>query len=114
MVSGSHLAVIAAEMLISDLRPLHSTEDLPNLLIIERANATTYRLITPKFSGRYDNRQPKVVDQFDAVSGFHQRSELFPDKFIDLQLREVRLAFCEYQPYSVWSEVVSLVFIQNQ
>lgn len=81
--------------------------DLPNLLIIERANDTNYNLITPKFAGRYDNRAPIILSTFDISSGFPQNTLLFPDKFVNLHQRIVRLAFCNYQPYSVWSEVVS-------
>lgn len=81
--------------------------DLPNLLIIERANDTNYNLITSKFTGRHDNRAPITLSTFDISNGLHQNTVLFPDKFINLHERVVRLAFCNYQPYSVWSEVVS-------
>lgn len=80
--------------------------DIPNLLIIEKANDSDYLMKTSRFAGLHNNRDAIVLNTFDATNGFSKSTDLFPDKFTDLQEREVRLAFCNYQPYSVWSEVV--------
>lgn len=67
-----------------------------------------YNLITPQFVGRYNNTNPWLLNTIDESNELSTNTDLFPDKFKNLQQRPIRLALFNYNPYSIWQEVVCL------
>lgn len=94
--------------------------DVPNILIItqheqeytngnDEYDENSFDLITSQFVGRFNNTSAILLDTFyGRNTTFKQNANLFPDKLSNLEQRVVRLALFNYNPYSIWKEVVSV------
>lgn len=91
--------------------------DIPNLVIISPSphkndtktavNDTSFDLITSRFVSEENNNDSLILDTFDVLSGsFDKNADLFPNKFMNLEGRIVRVALFNYKPYAIWEEVV--------
>lgn len=87
-------------------------QDVPNLLIIDQTNEAetkSFNLITSQFVGRFNNTTPRYLDTFIGLNEtLVANANLFPDKFSNLQGKDIRLSLFNYNPYSIWEEVVSI------
>lgn len=84
---------------------------MPNILFIEyQKDAAMFEFYTTHYAGN-ENSESLYLLAFAAVDDDFQEISsnvnLFPDKILNLQGKEVSLALFNYLPYVLWKEVVS-------
>lgn len=72
----------------------------------------TFELTTQKFSGNYDRFNLLTVDTFYQNGTFQKRSNLYYDKFKNLNGRIINISAITYLPYSITEKMVnkSIIF----
>jgi hypothetical protein len=86
--------------------------DLPNILFVDfQEDVKSFKLQTTKYSGmKSDSTTLQLLTTINIDGNPHlnlANINLYPDKILNLQGREVVLAIFNYMPYVFWMEVVS-------